>query len=138
MQGNIRWCSEQRWMPTKPQSKFGSGPGLRQNPVIICLNKISFQLLGCFSWLSFVTFAKTFSFFRFLLFPFSFLLYFLRIFLFFSFLSLFFFTRALFRRSLFSISSKSSSLSFLLFSIYFFYFSCASFFSFFFFLALFG
>jgi hypothetical protein len=120
MQENIRWCLEQRWTRTKPQSKFSIGPGLRQNPLIISLNKITYQLLGCFSCLSCVTFAKTFSFFAFycslflsplLCFVFSF-----------SFLSLFFFTRALFRRSLFSISSNSSSLSFLLFSIYFFTF----------------
>jgi hypothetical protein len=70
MQGNIRWCSEQRWTLTKPQSKLSSGPGIRQNPQIICLNKKSFQLIGSFSCLSCVVFAKTFSFFRFLLFPF--------------------------------------------------------------------
>jgi hypothetical protein len=87
MQGNIRWCSEQRWTPTKPQSKFSSCPGIRQNPQIISLqHKISFQLLGCFSCLYCVTFAKSFPFFRFLLFPFPFSFILLRLFLFFSFL----------------------------------------------------
>ncbi len=138
MQENIRWCLEQRWTPTKPQSKFGSSPGIRQNPQIISLHKIFYQLLGCFSSFiclpfhfgdnisnSFNFSLPSFLFFSFPLFSSTSLCLFLYLSLSLSFLplSLFFFTCVLFRRYLFSITSLTLPfLSFLLILFSFFFF----------------